>query len=795
MKITYKWLKDYIDFKESPQELADKLTEAGFEVEELIPTVRPFSGVVVGRVKKVEKHPGADKLSICEVSDGSTSYQVICGAPNVAAGQTVPFAQIGASLPNGFKIKKAKIRGVASFGMICSKEELGLENASDGIWAFEEAYIPGTDVYEILRIRQDYIYDFFITANRPDCLSLIGFAREVSAITGRPFRFPEAHIQEEAQNPIEEQITVSIEDRDGCPRYAARVIKGVKIQESPQWMRQRLQAVGIRPINNIVDITNYVLMELGHPLHAFDLARLKGPAIRVRASKPAEKFITLDDKERLLPENTVMICDSERAVAIGGIMGGQNSEVSLSTVDVLLESAYFKPTRIAFSSKRLGLSSEASQRFERGTDPNGVIRAINRAASLIARIAGGRIAKGIYDVYPKAIESVQIPLHPGKINRLLGTAFSARMITEKLQSLQLKVDNGSVTVPTFRVDLTQEVDLAEEVARLVNYSNLPAKTVTEIQYEHPQPETERRTVFLRKNMLELGLQEALTASMLKKSEAEAFADNDVVEILNPISDDMTSMRPSLLPGLLKAISHNINRNMPDVRLFELGRIFRKAGKPQQLPDQPYRVAAVISGRRFPESWNNENLSVDFYDIKGYLENFISKIFLDKSHFILYDKARYLTGNETVALIAGRDEIIGLCGRIETHICRLFSIEQAVYAFELDVEKLARYFDYNRTYRPIARYPYSQRDMAVVFDEDVLAGAVLEHIKKTAGPLLRDVFIFDIYRGKKLAAGKKSLAIKMRFQSLERTLNDKEVDKLFRKIIKSTCTRFGASLRN
>jgi len=793
MKITYKWLKEYIDFEESPQELAEKLTNAGFEVEELIPTVQDFSGVLVGYVEKVDKHPNADRLSVCRVTDGSESYQVICGAPNVAEGQTVPFAKVGALLPNDFKIKKAKIRGVESFGMICSKEELGLEKSSAGIWAFDEKLRPGTDVHELLSAKQDYIFDFFITPNRPDCLSLTGFARETSAITGKPFHLPEVTLKESGSERADSHISVFIHDTEGCPRYAARVIKGIKIGPSPQWMQERLEAVGMRPINNIVDITNYVLMETGHPLHAFDLQKIKGAEIHVRSSHAHEKFVTLDEKERLLPENTVLICDNERPVAIGGIMGGLNSEVSETTVDILLESAYFLPTRISRSAKKLGLISEASQRFERGADPNGVIRAIDRAAALMAEFASGTVAKGIVDVYPQKIEKQVIPLETEKINKLLGTDFSESLIKEKLRSLELEIEDDRVIVPTFRVDLKIGVDLAEEVARLVNYSNLPANKATLIQYERPQPETEKRLSAFRSVLLELGLQEAFTSGMLSKNEVEPFIEAPPVQILNPISDDMTVMRPSLLPGLLKAVRYNINRNISDIRLFEIGRVFRES-RGNDLPEQPYQLAFIISGRRYSGEWNSPDADVDFYDVKGYLENFISKIFLDKSHFILYDKASYFATDETIALLSESDNLLGLCGRVSTNVCSVFGIENPVYAVEIELDELSGFISYGRTYKEVPRYPYSEKDMALVCDEQTLSGDIVDFIQKRGGKLLQEAYVFDIYRGKNLEPGKKSLAIKMRFQSAERTLSDREVDKLFFKIIDEVTRKFNASLR-
>lgn len=793
MKITYKWLNDYIDLDLSPQELADALTNVGFEVEELTPLLQPFSGVVVGIVETVSKHPDANKLSVCTVSDGTETFQVICGAANVAEGQRVPFAKVGARLPGNFKIKKAKIRGVESFGMICSKEELGLEKKSEGIWAFEQADAPGTDVYEMLNRTPDYIYDFFITPNRPDCLSLIGMAREVSAITGKPLKKPQIAVTEDNSVSISDFIKVHIHDTDGCPRYSARVIRNVTIAPSPEWMQQRLEAVGIRPINNIVDITNYVLMEMGQPLHAFDLQTIKGKEIHVRASNAGEKFTTLDDKERLLPEQTVMICDAQRPVAIGGIMGGQNSEVSPETRDILLESAYFKPTRIAFAGKKMGLSSEASQRFERGTDPNNVLNALNRAASLMADLAGGTVVQGIDDVYPQEIKPTQVPFNPEKINQLLGTTFSRATIEDILKRLHLTVNSGFVEAPTFRVDLKIGVDLAEEVARMVNLSDLPTNETTEINYEIPQPEIEKRINFVRNKMLEMNVQEAFSASMLKQSEAALFQNGELIKILNPISDDLTTMRPSLIPGLLRAANHNINRSISDVRLFETGRIFTNY-RENTLPEQPYSLAMILTGNRHPEDWNGTSVPVDFYDIKGYLENFVSKIALDNFAFILYDKSSYFLKTETVALTVN-DLVVGFCGRIDPDVCDSFGIEQPVYAFELNLDALADHIQYDRHYRPISRFPYSERDMALVLDEAIPAADILKEIRSHAGKLLHYLEVFDVFKGGSVPEGKKSIALRLRFQSMERTLSDKEVDKLFRNLIKRMEKTFNASLRN
>lgn len=793
MKISFNWLKDYIAIEDTPYDLAKKLTEAGFEVEEIVPTVQPFSGVVVGRVDKVEKHPEADKLSLCDVFDGELTNHVICGAPNVKKGQLVPFAKPGAVLPQGSKIKKVKIRGVESSGMICSKEELGQEKSSAGIWVLEESLLPGLDFYSHLANHQDYILEIAITPNRPDCLSLIGLAREISAITGKKVTLPPAPVVEDKSKSIDSFIAIHIHDLDGCPRYAGRVILDVTLSSSPPWMQERLERVGIRPINNIVDITNYVLMEYGHPLHAFDLSRIKGSEIHVRKSEKNEVFISLDDKERQVPADTVMICDKERAVAIGGIMGGLNSEVSENTRNILLESAYFKPTRIAHSSRRLGLSTEASQRFERGADPHGVIAAINRAASLIQSLCAGKVVQGISDVYPTAIEPARIFFRPQRVNHLLGSDLSDGEIVNILKRLQLNYEDNHIIAPTYRVDLKIEADIIEEVARLVNYSNLPTKKETIIVYNSSQQKTDDLLSFLRRVLVELGLTEIITNSMIRKKDAHYFNDSETVNILNPISDDMATMRPSLLPGMLKTVGYNLNRHQPNLRFFEMGRIF-KYNSNDILPSQPYALCVVITGKRFVPSWNTTKEDVDFFDIKGYLESFFQKIFLDNTQIFLYDSSSFLNNKEAIAIKIDQ-KVVGYCGKIKDEIAEVFDIKKPVYAFHLELDNLLPEQMGIRVFEPIPRYPHVEMDFAIVLDKNILASEVLKYIKNAGGNLLQHVEIFDIFEGgPNISAGKRSLALRLRFQSKERTLKDAEVNMIFQDIIAKTTKKFNATLR-
>lgn len=792
MRVSYNWLKEYVDIDLSAKALAEKLTMAGFEVEEIHETIATFEGIVIAKVEERVKHPDADKLSVCKVNDGSQVHQVICGAPNVAAGQTVAFATVGAVLPSGLKIKKAKIRGIESFGMICSEQELGISEESDGIWELPSDWTRGKDLNEQLKKDQDYILDIFITPNRPDAMSMIGMAREVAALTGKPLRLPQFELVE-ADESIEGQAAVEIQNPQGCPRYTARLITDLKIGPSPEWMARRLHAAGVRPINNLVDVTNYVLMEYGQPLHAFDFENITGNKIIVKDSLPGEKFTTLDDKERTLPDNTVMICDAERPVAIGGIMGGQNSEVSETTTTVLLESAYFTPERISKSAKRLGLISEASSRFERGVDPNGAIVAADRAAYLYAEIAGGKVLKGIIDVYPEEIRERQFETRVSRVNLLLGTDLSEKEIIAILNSLQIKYDGKKVTVPTFRPDLEREVDIIEEVAQMISFENIPIRKYTNLPYEFEVNRGEYFRHWLKETLCELGLTEVQTNSMLAAREVENAGAESIVKIMNPISDDLNVLRASLIPGLLKVAAHNINRKSSDFAIFEIGRIF--CGEDvEDKSHQAYKIGGLMTGQRSVPSWDASSELVDFYDVKGLVESLLDKIFLDKYQFILYDNDVYLEADQQLAIVAGGAQI-GVLGKVSERAGNAFEVEQPVYVFEIDVAALEKLSARDRQYQPYSKFPFVEQDLAFVADLGLAAGELIETIEKAGKPLISDVSIFDVFTDKKLGDNKKSIAVRMRFQSAQKTLKDKEVERQVKKIINTVERNFGIKLRD
>ncbi len=795
MKISYNWLKNYININLSAKELADNLTNAGIEVEDIIDTAPQINNVLTARIESVENHPNADKLKICHVESNGSSFQVICGAPNVAKGQIVPFAKIGAILPNGLNIKKAKIRGVESFGMICSREELGLEESSEGIWVLEDNLKPGLDINEILNKNRDTIFDLFITPNRPDCMSHLGIAREIAAFTNKKIKLPAVEIEEKNDRHIKDFVKIQIEYSAGCPRYCARVIENVTIKESPVWLKTYLTAVGLRPINNVVDVTNFVLHELGQPLHAFDLDKLADNTIIVKKSRPNEKFVTLDDKERNLPENTVMICDAKGSVAIGGVMGGQNSEVSDETKNILLESAYFNPGHIAKTSRGLNLTTDASQRFERGADYNNVIFALNRAARLISDLSDGKIMTGIVDQYPKKINEKTIKLRPERVNKVLGTHLSAKQIKETLAKIKLNIaEDGDIIIPSYRVDLVKEVDLIEEVARLVGYDNISTSEIEEIPLLQRTGKDVTKIEVIRENLVDLGLTEVISNSMLSEKYNAPFTSPDqIVKILNPISDDLATLRSSLIPGLLHSVSYNKNRQNSDIKFFEIGRTFKTESNSFQGIKQHYYVSFAITGDESPVFWKGQSKTLDFYDLKGYLESLFEDLLITGIEFDQTSEIEFLDKNISV-LLNQSGKTIGVAGKISSFVEKLFDINDPVFIAELQLDALDLSKVVEQKFLPFTRYPYVEKDIAFIVSKSLQAIDITKFIKNVAGNLLTKITIFDLYEGEKVGPGKKSIAFRLRFESKERTLNDVEVDKIFKKIINECKNKYNATLR-
>lgn len=792
MKVTYNWLKSLVDFDFSPKELVNRLTMAGLEVDSVYHQNWDFDGVVVGEVIKKVRHQESDHLWVCDVNVGRRKLSVVCGAPNVEVGQKVPVAQHGTILPGGRRIERIQIRGVDSEGMICSEAELGISSHGEGIMVLENNLRLGAQLRDVIGAG-DIILDIDVTPNRPDCFGAIGIAREVAALAGTKLKLPKIQLKEERQ-PISKFIQIKIQNPEKCPRYTARFIGNVAIKPSPWWLRQRLEAIGIRSINNVVDVTNYVMMETGQPLHAFDYDLLQGHRIIVKKAKNGEEFTTLDEKTHKLNSNCLMICDGKRPVAIGGIMGGVNSEVSPSTKNVLLESAYFDPVNIRRTSKHLGIATESSRRFERGVDPNGLVFALDRAAQLIAELSGGVIAKGLIDVYPQRIKPKKIKLRFARIKLLLGISVPAATIKSILTRLGFKILAKSsagftVELPTFRPDVTREADLIEEVARVYGFENIPEDTSALIDQLTPANREEQFTRNIKLQLTAAGLSEVLTYSLLNKKLAGLFANVDqLVELVNPISTDFSTLRPSLVPGLVNIVKWNVNRKNQNLKLFEIGNVFTKTdGKILESK----KIAGVVSGAVFISNWKQKSAPFDIFDVKGIIENWLQRNNISEFHFKPVESSFGKRASMSVE-IDGRE--LGIVGELKNEVLVEFDIEQPVYFFEIDFLNLYQKANRWRLYSSIPKFPPLVRDIAILVREDVNAGDIANDIQKNGGEFLQHLNLFDVYVGQQIAAGHKSLAFSLTFYSPHRTLTEEEIDVQIKKILESLSINFSARLR-
>ncbi len=801
MVVTYNWLKEFVDFDLSPDELSHRLTMAGLEVDAMDKLGEGLESVIVARLISVEQHPDADRLTVCRVDTGNDERQIVCGATNHKTGDYVALAQVGTLLPGDFKIKKSKIRGQVSEGMLCSESELGLADEAEGIMILPEGLELGKPFFEAAGL-VDVRYEIGLTPNRADCLSVVGVAREVAAMVGKPLQIKHA-VVEEAGDDINKQTSVEIVDADKGPRYMARLIKDVKIGPSPQWLVQRLESVGVRSINNVVDITNYVMMELGHPLHAFDFNLLRGKKIIVRCPGKT-KFTTLDDQEHQLIDSDLAICDAEGPVALAGVMGGQNSEIQPDTTDVLLESAYFDPITIRRTSKRLGIHSESSHRFERGADVNMVPVALDRAAALIAELASGTVAKGAIDTYPTRIAEKQVPITVARTNAILGLELSLEDISGLLSSIGLTVASGnsaetlSVSVPTFRPDLEREIDLIEEVARLNGYDNIPVTMPSgeSIDY-HPSPHQDMVNR-LRESIVAEGFSEVINYSFFSPTAFDRInLDNDdirrnVVAIKNPLTEEQSVMRTSLLPSLLENISHNLSYRSLDLALFELRPVFMPV-KDEELPYEPTYLCGAMCGRREPFGWNQGGDSYDFYDLKGVVESLLETALIENVQWQADAEEPYLHPGKSCAVYAGEKKL-GVLGEVHPSVLDAYGVNDPVFVFELCVEAMIESAGDTIKFEQISRYPDVYRDSAFLLDDTVTAEQIMATIEKSQGKLVERVTLFDVYRGKGVPEGQKSVAIRVQYRSSERTLTDDEINKAHGRIVKVMEKQLGAQLR-
>jgi phenylalanyl-tRNA synthetase beta chain len=813
MKVTLNWLKQYVDFNWSPEELTERLTMLGLEVEGVQKISGAFDGIVVAQVISRDKHPNADKLSLCRVNDGTGERQIVCGAQNFKAGDKVPIILPGASLPlkpgdkEPFTIKVGKIRGVESHGMLCSHEELGIEpetiglKKEDGLLILREDAKAGQPFGEYLgRSGSDVVYDLEVTPNRPDLNSVIGIAREIAAVTGNALKIPEIKLTT-GGGQTAELVAVRLEDSEFCPRYTARVIKGVKVGPSPDWLKSALEKVGLRSISNVVDVTNYVMLESGQPLHAFDYHLIAKsvdgkPTIVVRRAGAGEKFKTLDNQERTLTNEMLLIADETKGIALAGVMGGANTEIHSATVDVLIESAYFAPVNIRRTSKLLGLRSESSYRFERGADIGICDWASQRAAQLILETAGGQLADGVVDVQPKAKEEKQITLHFAKSKDLLGLGISHAEQINFLTKLglglvQQEPGEATFSIPSWRVDLKREVDLIEEVGRLYGIEKIPATPPRGALGTNAFDAVFDQIGDVRHILTGLGLHEAQGQTLISSAELGVRSAESVM-LANPLSSDMDVLRSSLMPGLIHSLRHNVSRKNYDVALFEIGRVFTAVNGQTK---ENRSVAIAITGQRALPFWEGDGRDAKFdaYDLKGLVEEMLEQFGL---RGIVFGKRPDSTALflESAAVTLGGKLPLGELGQLLPTLAKKYDLRDAVFLAEFNLDLLISKRNPAKSFKPLPQFPSSRRDVAMLVPELVTHEAVLQSVKQAKAANLETVELFDVFRGKGVPDGQKSLAYAFTYRAADKTLTDADVNTAHAKVLESLQAQLKAELR-
>ena len=797
MKISYNWLKQYVEFDWSPQQLAQKLTMCGIEVEGIESLGANFDKIVVAQILSSDKHPNADRLSVCRVTDGATERQIVCGAKNYKVGDKVPLALAGAVLPGDFKIKVGKLRGVESQGMMCSEKELGIADDAEGLLILDPATRLGAPIADVLG-GGDTVYDLEITPNRPDLLSIIGIAREVSALTGNLIKLPDVGFTGDG-DPVETLAKVRVEDAALCPRYTARVVRGVKIGPSPAWLKTLLEKLGIRSINNVVDVTNFVLLESGQPLHAFDYNLLAGHEIVVRRAQKGEHLTTLDEKDRVLDEQMLVIADAQKGVALAGVMGGRQSEINDGTVDVLLESAYFVPTNIRSTSKRTGLGSESSYRFERGADVGICDWASRRAIALIQQLAGGRVARGVIDTLAAPVQPRRLACRFSRVNQLIGVEVPVEAVKRALTNLGLAIvgestDRIEVDVPTFRVDLQREVDLIEEVGRIHGLDKIPSVV------SRAEPATSKADIaydrlhIVRQILNGAGYEEAVNQTLVAPPTAALTplpSDLTQMKLQNPLNEDLSILRPSLLPGLLQNLRTNVARQTLDVRLFEIGRVFAaRGGKPHERRS----LALAATGGRAPNAWEADTLAAkaDYYDVKGAVEALLARLKVPAVEFVPQQTPGGLFAQW--AQVKAGNKALGEIGVLQEKIGREFDLRDPVALAELDLEEVLAAARWSKAYRPLAQCPSVQRDVALVLDAATTHEQVMAVFSRCRKNLVESIRLFDIFSGKTIPSGKKSMAYSLTYRAADRTLTDAEVNKAHAEIVARLKTELQCEVR-
>ena len=797
MLISLNWLKQYVEIKESIEEVANALTMIGQEVEAIEIQGENLENVVIGQIVEFDRHPNSDRLTLLKVNVGEGEpLQIICGATNHKLNDKVVVAKIGATLPGDFKIKKSKIRDVESYGMLCSEEELGFAKESDGIIILPEDAPIGKEYREYLNLN-DVIFELEITPNRPDCLSHIGIAREIAAYYDRKVKYPNIEINETIES-INTLIKVNIDDKERCKRYVGKIVKNVKVQESPEWLKRRIQAMGLNPINNIVDITNFVMFEYNQPMHAFDFDKLKGN-INVRAAKENEEITTLDGVDRVLKNNELVIADEERAIAIAGIIGGDATKIDNETKNIFVEVAYFTPDNIRRTSRELGIFTDSSYRNERGMDIQNLETVVERAVSLIAEVAGGEILSDTIDRYLEKPEKYEISLNLEKLNKFIGKNLSNDEVAKILTNLNIEIktigeDKMLLTPPTYRGDLIRPADIYEEVIRMYGFDNIEARMPV-MSIESGEENTNFKVSrIIREILREQGLNEVINYSFIPKSAKELFSFEDgIIEIKNPLSEDMAIMRPSLVYSLVNNIKENLNRNQTDLKIFEVSKTFKNLGSAKDgLATEELKVAIALSGREDKNLWNQTKTDYDFYDLKGYIEYLFERLNINKFNLERAKDVNFHPGVSAEIKIG--EDVIGIFGELHPTLINNVGIKrEKVFFAEINLTKLMKYMKIKVNYESISKYPEVLRDLAITLDKDILVGNMTKDIKKKVN-LVEKIDIFDVYSGDKVEAGKKSVAMSIVLRDKTRTLTDQDIDTAMKNILSLIKDKYNGEIR-
>lgn len=813
MLISLNWLKEFVEINENVGRVAEILTMGGIEVENIIQVGQGLGDVLTARIERISPHPNAENLTLVTLQTGAEERTVVCGAPNVRVGQMVPYCPSGGCLPSGLRLEDRVIKGVPSPGMICSEKELDLGDDESGILELAKDTPVGLPLPHAFPYIEDHILEISVTPNRGDCLSVLGIARELAALTNNKWKVPVFDIKE-ASLSINEVVRVDVPDSDLCPRYVVRVVEGAAVAPSPLEIRLKLSRSGIRPISNIVDVTNLVLLECGQPLHAFDLATLENNRIVVRKADPNERFTTLDGVERALPRDALMIRDGERSVALAGIMGGLNSEISPATSSVLIESACFERFGIRRTAKMLGMMTEASYRFERGVDPEGTLWAAHRAAYLIQRLAGGRILKGVIDVYPIPIRRHAVRLRTAKVNGLLGIHLTTSQIGDHLKRLEIEVlpspESTDVLIcrpPSWRWDLEREVDLIEEVARIHGFDRIPISMPSYISAPDRTKDDRKKLRTVDEAMKALGFTEIITMSFVSKAVSMNFLRKDTspnfFELVNPLTEEMAVMRRSLLPGLLAAAVRNVHFKCVDLKLYEMGKVFRPV-QGMELPHEDLVLGALAMGRRYPDLWHfhrgevdiygkiDANQQADFYDLKGALETLLALFSVPDATFAPCSEPFLHAGKSAELLVEGAK--MGFVGELAPSLIREYDLPSRALVFEIFLEPLFVHWRKKRVFKALPRYPYVERDISMLVETNCSGDQIKHLISRLGHGIITSVNLFDLYRGESIPEGRQSMAFRIRYQAEDRTLTDEEVSAVHSSIVTALQEELGVAVR-